>query len=171
MCFLDEAGEATVLRDEGEKVVVVDEDGFEFEYPTHKLVKREWKGVESDAWVPSESARHGEGKKPERGYRIVSHKQPYMEVDLHSHMVLDTERGLSKGEILQAQLDHFRRTLQSAIDKRLKKVVFIHGVGKGVLKEELRKELSHMVGVEFGNADFRLYGGGATEVRIFEREK
>ena len=47
-------------------------------------------------------------------------------------------------------------------------MVFIHGVGEGVLKEELNTLLNRYNNVEYYDADFKTYGLGATEVRIFQ---
>ena len=52
------------------------------------------------------------------------------------------------------------------IKKRIQKVVFIHGVGEGVLKQEVRSILTSHGNIEFWDADFREYGSGATHVRI-----
>ena len=64
-----------------------------------------------------------------------------MEVDLHIHELLDDFRGLSNREILEIQLDTFQQKLEEAKKTKVKKVVFIHGVGSGTLKLELRREL------------------------------
>ena len=47
--------------------------------------------------------------------------------------------------------------------------VWIHGVVEGVLKEEVRSELSKIEGVEYFDADFREYGKGATAVELTYR--
>jgi len=89
------------------------------------------------------------------------------EVDLHIHELLDDERGLSNKEMLELQMDYFRKKLQEAQKSKLKRIVFIHGVGNGTLKLELRKELqrnySHLV---YQDASFAEYGYGATMVYL-----
>jgi dsDNA-specific endonuclease/ATPase MutS2 len=45
-------------------------------------------------------------------------------------------------------------------------VILIHGVGEGILKEEVRTFLSKQEGVEYFDADFREYGKGATTAEI-----
>ena len=50
--------------------------------------------------------------------------------------------------------------------KRLQQVVFIHGVGEGVLKAELHTLLRRYDGIRFSDADYREYGQGATQVWI-----
>lgn len=46
------------------------------------------------------------------------------------------------------------------------KLVFIHGVGEGVLKSELEFLLSKYDGITFKEASYQKYGVGATEVYI-----
>jgi dsDNA-specific endonuclease/ATPase MutS2 len=47
-------------------------------------------------------------------------------------------------------------------------MVFIHGVGEGVLRQELETLLGRYSNVQFYDADYKSYGIGATEVRIFQ---
>ena len=91
-----------------------------------------------------------------------------VEVDLHIHELLDDFRGLSNSEMLEIQMRKFREELDNAMRKGVKKIVFIHGVGAGVLKLEIRKELDRMKKkLDYQDASFKEYGYGATLVRIF----
>ena len=74
-------------------------------------------------------------------------------------------------EILNLQLDIAKRQLEFAIKKRISIVVFIHGVGKGVLRQELETLLRRYDNVTFYDADYKTYGLGATEVRLFQNVK
>lgn len=90
-----------------------------------------------------------------------------LEVDLHIHELLDDFRGLSNAEMLEVQMDHFKSKLEKAIHTHIKKVVFIHGVGNGVLKMEIRKELDRRSKrLSYQDASFKEYGYGATMVQI-----
>ncbi len=165
--FLDEVGGGTVVAVHKAGVVVRDDDGFEYSYAPDKVVLRKWKGEGVRDPQPKVTPSRLQKSDDERGYRMAGGKKPYMEVDLHSHMLIASERGVSNREILEIQLDHFHRSMDVARDKRIRKIVFIHGVGRGVLREELRRHLRDTSLVEYGNADFRMYGGGATEVRLY----
>ena len=46
-------------------------------------------------------------------------------------------------------------------------LVFIHGKGKGRLKEELHSMLDRTERIEFYDAEYSLYSGGATEVKLY----
>ncbi len=102
--------------------------------------------------------------------RVVSKKEKesaLLEVDLHIHELLDDFRGLSNSEILEVQMEHFHMRLNEAIKKGPKKVVFIHGVGNGTLKLEVRKELDKKKNVlQYHDASFQEYGYGATMLKI-----
>ncbi|MFN3874850.1 MAG: Smr/MutS family protein, partial [Flavobacteriales bacterium] len=93
------------------------------------------------------------------------------EVDLHLHEIIDDETRLSEGERLEYQLRYFERALESAIRNGKRKLVVIHGVGEGVLREEVRKILQYYEGVRFHDADARRYGWGATEVEILRARR
>ncbi|NNC82662.1 MAG: hypothetical protein HKN79_03725 [Flavobacteriales bacterium] len=88
------------------------------------------------------------------------------EVDLHIQELIDNSHGMMKHEIVQLQLDHFQGKLDEAIDKGLKKVIFIHGRGEGRLRNAIREILTRYPNCEFLDADYKRYGVGATEVRI-----
>ena len=91
-----------------------------------------------------------------------------MEVDLHIHHLTNSTKNMSNFEMLNLQLDTARSQLEFAIRKRIQKVVFIHGVGQGVLKAELETLLSRYNNVNFYEASFSEYGAGATEVYIYQ---
>ena len=63
------------------------------------------------------------------------------------------------------QISYFLRCLDQAELQRLSKIIFIHGIGNGVLKSELRRKLQSM-GYEFYDASLSRYGFGATAVVI-----
>lgn len=89
------------------------------------------------------------------------------EVDLHiQHIVEDYER-LTSGEIVKIQMDRFKTSLDTALIHKTRKVVFIHGVGNGKLKFEIRKSLEKdYADLLFQDASFKEYGYGATMVLI-----
>lgn len=93
---------------------------------------------------------------------------PTIEVDLHIHHLVKSSRGMSNHDMLTLQLNTARRQLDFAIKKRIQKIVFIHGVGEGVLKMELDYLFGRYNNVKFYDADYKKYGLGATEVYIFQ---
>lgn len=88
-----------------------------------------------------------------------------IEVDLHIAELIENTNGLSNREILDIQLDKFHSEMDAAIKNRAKRIVFIHGVGNGVLKEEIAKKLkSKYARFNYQDASFKEYGFGATMV-------
>jgi len=93
-----------------------------------------------------------------------------MEVDLHIHELVDNTAGLSNKEILDIQMEKVEREMRLAIETRAKRIVFIHGVGQGVLKQEVAKLLkSKFPKYSFQDASFKEYGYGATMVIISKK--
>lgn len=88
-------------------------------------------------------------------------------VDLHSEELLDTTAGMSSADILEYQLDVFRRTLEQYKAQRGKKIIFIHGKGEGVLRHAIIHELNYKYKhYSYQDASFREYGYGATQITI-----
>jgi len=75
---------------------------------------------------------------------------------------------MSNHEMLNLQIDTAKRQLEFAIRKRIQKIVFIHGVGEGILKEELKYLFGRYENVKCYDADYQKYGLGATEVYIYQ---
>ncbi|WP_303023965.1 DUF2027 domain-containing protein, partial [Duncaniella muris] len=90
-----------------------------------------------------------------------------IEVDLHISELVDTTAGLSAADILNLQIDEFRKVMDANLKHKGQKIVFIHGKGEGVLRAALMKELNHRYkGHTVQDASFREYGFGATQVTI-----
>lgn len=100
--------------------------------------------------------------------RTKDRYEPTMEVDLHIHQLVPSSKGMSNHDMLTLQLETAKRQLEFAIQKRIQKVVFIHGVGEGVLKIELDYLFGRYNNVKFYDANYQKYGLGATEVYIFQ---
>ena len=88
-----------------------------------------------------------------------------IEIDLHIQELLDNYSNLTNTEMLTVQMNKFNEELGKAISSGAKKIVFIHGVGNGTLKNELRRELQRKYSkYATQDASFREYGYGATMV-------
>lgn len=89
------------------------------------------------------------------------------EVDLHIHELVDNHAGMSNGEIIEIQLARFHTALEGAMKSKTKRIVFIHGVGNGKLKFEIRRELDNKYPrLKYQDASFKEYGFGATMVLL-----
>lgn len=109
----------------------------------------------------------GEKEKSEKKPQAKRKSTPELEeVDLHIDELVDTTAGLSNSDIIQIQMDKFHFVMESNAKNKGRKIVFIHGVGNGVLKNEIRKQLERKYKVYYQDASFREYGYGATMVII-----
>ncbi len=88
-------------------------------------------------------------------------------VDLHIQELVDNTNGFSAADMLNLQVDEFRRVMDENLKNKGQAIVFIHGKGEGVLRKALTKELNHRYkGHDVQDASFREYGFGATQVTI-----
>jgi hypothetical protein len=91
-------------------------------------------------------------------------------VDLHIGEVIDNISGLSSHDMLNIQVNHFKKALESALNSDYHKVTFIHGVGNGVLKNAIVEELEAYESVESKIASISKFGVGAVDVVIKQEE-
>lgn len=96
-------------------------------------------------------------------------KEPeLMEVDLHIHELVENYSGMQPSEILNVQLARFITALETGLrSKTTRKMVFIHGLGNGKLKNEvIRKLQKDYPKLRYQDASFKEYGFGATMVFV-----
>ncbi len=94
-------------------------------------------------------------------------KNAILEVDLHIGELLDSTQGMNNAEMLECQLNVFRKTMDENLKNKGRRIVFIHGKGEGVLRNALIKELKYKYkNCVYQDASFREYGFGATMVTI-----
>ena len=92
-------------------------------------------------------------------------RREHMVIDLHIHELIDDQSGLQDRTKLDIQLNHFERMMRIAGEQRVKRVIFIHGVGQGVLRHQIRSRLdSYYPDCTVRDGNPREYGAGATEV-------
>ena len=65
-------------------------------------------------------------------------------VDLHIEAIPGSA-SVPKGQQLQFQMDTFRKVIRENISHRGRKITFIHGIGDGILKAAIRKELDKVL--------------------------
>lgn len=163
--FLNELGEGLVKGYSNKnKVIVETTDGLEISFPENQLI------------ILNEEIKFGSAH-----FRKV-HKEPIIksrsksskdhlksltkEVDLHAEELIENFSHLSNFEIMTMQLQKFKSELDKGMRNNLKKIIFIHGVGNGRLKQEIISILKNTEGISFQDASYREYGRGATQVNI-----
>ncbi|MFT4800601.1 MAG: dsDNA-specific endonuclease/ATPase MutS2 [Flavobacteriaceae bacterium] len=162
-----------VLRND---ITIIDSDGFEYQYFKKELVleSNDFSNLNISPQNISEIISEKEQKKNKNTPKVKSKDRnlPPMEVDLHIQQLVSKTRGLDNFEMMNIQLDTARYKITFAISKKIQRIVFIHGVGEGVLKYELHRLLKEYEGqLKFYDADYQKYGIGATEVYLFQNKK
>lgn len=168
---IDDTIKGRIIMVESTGVSIETPDGFEMRFDTSELVKVQQDIVVNTYEVAQVKAEKEIPKK--RKNKSVKPKErnaPRMEVDLHIHQLTTSSKGMCNHEMLNLQMDTAKRQLEFAIRKRIQKVVFIHGVGEGVLKEELKFLFGRYDNVKYYDADYQKYGLGATEVYIYQNK-
>lgn len=152
-------------------ITIESNEGFLLDYSSSELLKKSaddgYKITNFDVVNAMGEKEYSKKNKPQP-IKPKERNAPKMEVDLHIHQLRSSSRGLSNHEILSIQIEAAKRQLEFAIRKRIQKVVFIHGVGEGVLKEELKYLFNRYDNLKHYDADFQKYGLGATEVYLFQ---
>ena len=165
---LDDTISGVITAIDGEIVTVETTDGFPLKFKKRELVIVDVLPITSEelAQAKQEKQLNYQRSKPK-----LSKKQraiPPMEVDLHIHNLTRSTKAMSNFDMLNLQLDTAQGQLEFAIRKHIQRVVFIHGVGKGVLRAELETLFRRYEQVTFYDADYTKYGRGATEVYIYQ---
>ncbi len=172
VAVLDDTIEGKVVSVEENIISIETTEGFLLDFQENELVRIEAPHdlVPNDPEVFSEVIKEKESFKKRKPQRIKPKERnlPAMEVDLHIHKLVNSYRGMSNYDMLTIQLDTAKRQLEFAMGKRIQKVVFIHGVGEGVLKAELDTLFNRYENLKYYDADYQKYGLGATEVYIFQ---
>jgi hypothetical protein len=86
-------------------------------------------------------------------------------VDLHIEKLIDDWKGLGNFEILTIQLNYFEKYYNLAVAHRQHKLIVIHGIGTGKLRDEIHEILKSKKEVRtFVNQYHPDFGFGATEI-------
>ncbi|UWY26525.1 DNA mismatch repair protein MutS [Flavobacterium sp. TR2] len=173
---LDEAINGTVVSVKNNEVLIETEDGFMMTFLVNELIKiqetsnlmNSIKRINLDE-VSKEKAE----TKPRSFVKEKKEKRDVgvPEFDLHIEKLVPNKRGMSNYDILTLQTETAKRHIEFAIRNRIPKIVFIHGVGEGILKAELDFLLGRYDGIDFQDANYQKYGLGATEVYIRQNNK
>ena len=150
----------------GEKVILIDADGFERAYHQYEIapVSTQNQFKISDEVLNKDHQERLNHLNPKTA-PLKKH-----EIDLHIEELLDSYQNMTNHEILMKQMESCKRFVSKAIESNLPRVILIHGKGEGVLKTEIYHFLNNLkyqngYTLTFHEAQFTEYGyGGATEV-------
>lgn len=168
---IDDTIQGKIVKIKESKITILTRDGFELSFGRSEIVKvKKENNLNINFFEADDDSLL---KNIEKKKKIIPKKEkkiPPMEVDLHIHQLVSSTKNMTNHEMLTLQIETARKQLEFAIEKRIQRVVFIHGVGEGVLRTELEYLLGRY-NVKFYDAEYSKYGVGATEVYIFQDNK
>lgn len=172
--FLNEQGQGTVKGFKSSAIVIVEDDfGFERDFPIQELVKIHSQDFQLGNPIPPKNEptkrRNSSINEREELLSGTAMSSKYWEIDLHIEELIESHRGMTNAEILKHQMTEFKAFYNKALRHRISKLIVIHGVGEGVLKDEIRLFLARKEHIEFFDASYQEYGKGATEIRISQQ--
>ena len=170
----DDVIKGVIITITGNEITIKTTDDFVMKFTANELVKIDIEQSELAKTVVvsqhlAQKTTYKKGKKRSKIKKIKGEIPP-MEVDLHIEKLVKSTRGMDNYDILSLQMDTAKHKIEFAIRNRIPRVVFIHGVGAGVLKTELKFLLNHY-NVQVSEASYQKYGMGATEVYIYQNRK
>ncbi len=169
---LDEALDGTVIGVKGDQVTVETTEGFELTFHQKELLKTGGETINFSVQNLNKILKEKEIPKPRSFVKEKKTKEiPAPEFDLHIEKLVKNHRGMNNFDILSLQLETAKRHIEFAISNRIPKIVFIHGVGEGVLKAELDFVLGRYDNLDFQDANYQKYGTGATEIYFRQNSK
>ncbi|OYU79994.1 MAG: DNA mismatch repair protein MutS [Flavobacterium sp. BFFFF1] len=169
---LDDALEGLVVAVNGDNITIETTEGFELTYTAKELIKSAAVEINYNAGQNIKQVlKEKEIPKPRSFVKEKKAKEmPVPEFDLHIEKLVKNFRGMNNFDILNLQVETARRHVEFAIQNRIPKIVFIHGVGEGVLKAELDFLLGRYDNIDFQDANYQKYGLGATEIYIRQKK-
>lgn len=173
---LDEAINGKIIAINGTQITIETEDGFIMNFYSNELVKINESSNLMDSIKRINVEEIIKEKTIPTPRSFVKDRKEKREVgvpefDLHIEKLVPNKRGMSNYDILNLQAETAKRHIEFAIRNRIPKIVFIHGVGEGVLKAELDFLLGRYDNIVFQDANYQKYGLGATEVYFKQNSK
>ena len=173
---LDDAVDGVVLSVKDKIITIETVDGFVMNFAANELIKIGGSDNLLDGikgFNINEIKKEKEIPKPRSFVKEKKDKNemPVPEFDLHIEKLVPNKRGMSNYDILTLQAETAQRHIEFAIRNRIPKIVFIHGVGEGILKAELDFLLGRYDNIVFQEANYQKYGQGATEVYFKQNTK
>lgn len=161
VAILNENWIGKIIHANAINVVVIDEFGLEFTFPLTEVIPVNKLKVENIKSIPVKEEKLAK-RKP-----ILKQKNMVLEVDLHIHQITSRDKYLTNFEKMSIQLNHVKERITYARKNNIQKIIFIHGIGTGKLKEELYYLLKNY-NCTINDASYQQYGKGAMEVYFYK---
>lgn len=168
---INEPIEGIIVKIQGNRVFVSD-DSFDYPFNAEDLIK-----VDSDNSVYFKSKKRNiEHETPSSDWvkresfknHFIEKRNKFnaLEVDLHVQAIIEIYPDTNHLNALKNQLLHAKKWVEIAKNNNERKLIFIHGVGEGILKNALISWAQDELNLKTEPANFQLYGFGATEIYL-----
>lgn len=165
---LDDDFEGIVRQINGDEILVETPDGFLMPYAMREVIRISGQEVDMrEVRVNRENVQaiKSDIELPRKApVTRVKGEIPPPEYDLHIEKLHKNHKHLQPYDIILLQLDTAQYQIEQAIKKRKPKIVLIHGVGDGRLREELEYMVRRYEEASFRDANYQKYGQGAIEI-------
>jgi len=161
--FVDEPGEGKILEVMPNNLFLIeDEHGFSRVYLKSKItpIRVPVTVLNAINHVPIEKAGIAAKKTPQK------HNGSPIIIDLHIHELVEMHENWTNSQIVNYQMDFLKKQIDVLMKRRVKIVHIIHGVGEGVLRNEVRQFLRKFANCEINDLSYTRNGFGATEFVI-----
>lgn len=169
VAVLDDNIQGIISKIKNDVFLVLTDDGFELEYTRKELIVIDSKMLDTASVLKPEEEKYIQQSKP----KYISKNERSIEVsfDLHIEKLVKSTKGMQSFDMLELQIETAQRHIDFAIDKRIPKIVLIHGVGDGRLRAEIEYILRRYENVWFQEANYQRYGQGAIEINFKQNAK
>ena len=173
---LDDAIDGVVTAVSSTEITIETTDGFLMKFFKNELIKISnatdlINTIKSQGIVKKNIDTNPPKKQATEKIKVSKQDFGVPEFDLHIEKLVKSKAGMSNYDILTLQAETAKRHVEFAIKNRIPKIVFIHGVGEGILKSELDFMLGRYESITFQDANYQKYGLGATEVYFKQKSK
>ena len=146
-------GKITAIK--GNKIIIKDEHGFEYDYYKKKIVLQEANIYENIKMVTKPETSKTVSKKHD--------KKPFV-LDLHFELLVKNPLEFDSFERLFLQKEKLLQTIDYCRKNHLKKLEIIHGIGDGVLHQMVYDVLESQTNLEFHNREILHHQSGTVLV-------
>ena len=146
-------GKITAIK--GNKIIIKDEHGFEYDYSKEEIVLQEANIYENIKMVTKPETSKTVSKKHD--------KKPFF-LDLHLELFVKNPLEFDSFERLFLQKEKLLQTIDYCRKNHLKKLEIIHGIGDGVLQQMVYDVLESQTNLEFHNREILHHQSGTVLV-------
>ncbi len=169
VAVLDDDISGIVKSINNNQITIETEDNFMMTFFVNELIKENnsnelYNIKSSESLIKKQNDLKLTKKQIETKNKFEKQERGIPEFDLHIEKLVNNYKHLSNFDALNLQLETAKRHIDFAIRNRIPKIILIHGVGEGILKEELKYLFKQYDQINYQDANYQKYGLGATEL-------